>query len=82
MLLRLADLFSQKSISVIGPGLFPAFNAYSGSSFKTFFICLVHVMIEDSKTWALSLSGVVSEDVSLWDGSGNIVLPLIYPIRT
>lgn len=82
MELRLAALFSQNSISVRGPGLLPYLSAYSGSSLRTFLICLVQVMIELSKTCALSLSGVVSLDVSLWEGSGSIVLPRICPIIT
>jgi len=47
---RLAALFSQKVISVKGPGLLPYFKAYSGSNFKTFLIYFVQVMIELSKT--------------------------------
>jgi len=62
--------------------LLPYLSAYSGSSLSTFLIYLVHVIIELSNTWALSLSGVVSFDVSLCDGNGNIVLPRIYPFIT
>ena len=29
-------------------------------------------MIDDSNTWALSLAGVLSETVSLWDGNGYL----------
>lgn len=82
MELRFSALFSQNLISVIGPGLLPYLRAYSGSNLSTFLIYLVQVMIELSKTCALSLSGVVSEEVSLWDGNGSMVLPLIYPIMT
>ena len=59
--LRLSALFYQKSNSVKGPGSLPYFKTYSGSYFKTFFIYLVHVIIDPSKTWALSLSGVISK---------------------
>ena len=45
-------------------------------------IYLVHVMMEPSKIWALSLSGVMSELVNLLEGKGSIVLPLIRPIMT
>jgi len=74
--------FSQNSNSVRGPGSLPYFKAYSGSSFKTFFIYLVQVMIDDSKIWALSLSGVDSDETSFADGIGSIVYPLISPIIT
>lgn len=46
ILFKLAALFSQNFNSTKGPGLCPFFNAYSGSNFKTFFIYLVHVIIE------------------------------------
>jgi hypothetical protein len=39
-------------------------------------------MIELSKMWALSLSGVVSDEVNLCDGSGSMVLPLTIPSIT
>jgi len=74
--------FSQNSNSVRGPGSFPYFKAYSGSSFKTLLIYLVQVMIEDSKICALSLSGVDSDATNLADGIGSIVYPLIKPIIT
>jgi len=54
----------------MGPGLFPCLSAYSGSSLRTFLIYLVQVMMELSKTCALSLSGVVSEEVNLCEGNG------------
>lgn len=56
---KLSDLFFQNSNSAKGPGS-PFFKTCSGSSFKTFLIYLVHVMIDPSNTWALSLLGVVS----------------------
>ena len=43
---------------------------------------LFHVMMEPSKIWALSLSGVMSELVNLLEGKGSMVLPLIRPIMT
>jgi len=66
---------------VVGPGS-PIFSVCSGSSLSTFLIYLVQVMIELSKICALSLSGVVSLLVSLVEGIGNIVLPLIRPSIT
>ena len=39
-------------------------------------------MIDDSKIWALSLSGVDSDETSFADGIGSIVYPLIKPIIT
>lgn len=77
MRFKLSRLFYQNSISAKGPGSLPYLSNYSGSSFKTFLIYLVQVMIDPSKTWALSLSGVVSELVNLWEGRGSMVLPLI-----
>jgi hypothetical protein len=50
---------------VCGPGSFPALRACSGSSFNTFLIYFVQVMMELSNICALSLSGVYSEDVNL-----------------
>ena len=91
MLFKFTALFSQNLNSTKGPGFYPFFNAYSGSSFNTFLIYLVQVIIDDSNTWALSLAGVLSETVNLCDGNGylykkkkitSFVLPSIYPIMT
>lgn len=51
--LRFSALFFQNSNSAKGPGS-PVFNTYSGSSFNTFLIYLVQVMMDPSNTWALS----------------------------
>jgi hypothetical protein len=79
MLFKFSDLLFQNVNSVVGPGSFPYLRAISGSNLSTFLIYLVHVIIELSKICALSLSGVLSVVVSLLDGIGNIVLPLINP---
>lgn len=82
MELRFSDLFSQNVSSVVGPGSLPYFRAISGSNLSTFLIYLVQVIIELSKIWALSLSGVVSVLVSLELGIGSMVRPLMRPNMT
>jgi len=77
MRLRFDRLFSQNSISARGPGSLPYFKSYSGSNFRTFLIYFVQVIIDPSNMWALSLSGVASEEDSLFEGKGSIVFPLI-----
>ena len=70
---KLLAFFSQNSSSVKGPGSLPYLRAYSGSNLRMFLIYLVQVMIELSKMWALSLSGVDSEATNFAEGIGSIV---------
>ena len=57
-------------------------RAFSGSFFNSCLICLVHCAMAVSSDVALSFEEIVYEAAMSEGGTGNMVLPLTWPMVT